>query len=106
MLVCGLISLVIGCKKEEKKVVIASKPMTEQLIIVEMLTELIEAKTDIQVEQKMSIGGGTSNIHPAMEKKGEIDMYPEYTGTGWLFVLKEELIKDPTELYDAVKKRV
>lgn len=103
MLVCGLISLVIGCKKEEKKVVIASKPMTEQLILVEMLTGLIEAKTDIHVEQKMSIGGGTSNIHPAMEK-GEIDMYPEYTGTGWLFVLKEELIKDPTELYDAVKK--
>ncbi|MCG8484895.1 MAG: glycine/betaine ABC transporter substrate-binding protein [Clostridia bacterium] len=92
----------IGCSKEEKKVVIASKPMTEQYIIVEMLTYLIEKNSDITVEQKMGIGGGTSNIHPAM-LSGEIDIYPEYTGTGWLFVLKKELIHDPTELYEAVK---
>jgi len=92
-----------GCTKSEKKVVIASKPMTEQYILVEMLTYLIEGNTDITVEQKMGIGGGTSNIHPAM-LEGEIDIYPEYTGTGWLFVLKEELINDPTELYNATKE--
>ena len=96
--------LITGCAKEEKKVVIASKPMTEQYILVEMLTYLIENNTDITVEQKMGIGGGTSNIHPGMVS-GEIDIYPEYTGTGWLFVLKEELINDPTELYEAVKDR-
>jgi len=92
----------VGCTPKEKKVVIASKPMTEQYILVEMLTYLIEDNTDIIVEQKMGIGGGTSNIHPAMID-GEIDIYPEYTGTGWLFVLKEELINDPTELYMATK---
>ena len=93
-----------GCSKEEKKVVIASKPMTEQYIIVEMLTYLIEENTDIIVEQKLGIGGGTSNIHPGMVS-GEIDIYPEYTGTGWLFVLKEELINDPKDLYNAVKDK-
>ncbi|PKM67335.1 MAG: glycine/betaine ABC transporter substrate-binding protein [Firmicutes bacterium HGW-Firmicutes-2] len=93
-----------ACTKEEKKVVIASKPMTEQYILVEMLTYLIENNTDITVEQKMGIGGGTSNIHPGM-LSGEIDIYPEYTGTGWLFVLKEELINDPTKLYVAVKDK-
>jgi glycine betaine/choline ABC-type transport system substrate-binding protein len=96
-------SLFVGCSTEDKKVVIASKPMTEQYILVEMLTDLIEQETDIAVEQKMGIGGGTSNIHPGMEN-GEIDMYPEYTGTGWLFVLKEDLITDPNELYLAVKE--
>jgi len=96
-------SLFAGCSTEEKKVVIASKPMTEQYILVEMLTDLIEQETDITVEQKMGIGGGTSNIHPGMEN-GEIDMYPEYTGTGWLFVLKEDLINDPDELYRAVSE--
>ena len=35
------------------------------------------------------MGGGTSNIQPAMEK-GEFDLYPEYTGTGWNMVLKKE----------------
>lgn len=102
MMICILGTMLVGCGKE-KKVVIASKPMTEQYILVEMLTCLIEENTDITVEQKMGIGGGTSNIHPGMES-GEIDIYPEYTGTGWLFVLKEELINDPQELYEAVKK--
>jgi glycine betaine/choline ABC-type transport system substrate-binding protein len=68
-----------------------------------MLTQLVEANTDIKVEQKLGIGGGTSNIQPAMEK-GEIDIYPEYTGTGWLFVLKKDLINDPNKLYEEVKK--
>jgi osmoprotectant transport system substrate-binding protein len=99
----GILVFSAGCTKEEKKIIIASKPMTEQYIIVEMLTYLIEVNTDITVEQKMGIGGGTSNIHPAM-LSGEIDIYPEYTGTGWLFVLKKDLIADPQELYQATKE--
>lgn len=105
-----LLMTISGCsnnsettKEYSGKVVIAGKPMTEQYILVEILSQLIEAKTDLEVEQKQGIAGGTSNIHPAMEK-GEIDIYPEYTGTGWLFVLKEDLINDPQELYEAVKK--
>ncbi|MFP4479207.1 MAG: glycine betaine ABC transporter substrate-binding protein [Candidatus Izemoplasmatales bacterium] len=95
--------LLIACgDNQQDKVVIASKPMTEQYIIVHMLTYLIEDNSDLQVEQKLGIGGGTSNIHPGMVS-GSIDMYPEYTGTGWLFVLEEELISDPTELYQEVK---
>lgn len=97
-----LILSLSACSKEEKKVVIASKPMTEQYIIVEMLTLLIEANTDITVEQKMGIGGGTQNIHPAM-LEGEIDIYPEYTGTGWMQVLKQDFISNPMELYASVK---
>lgn len=95
--------LLQGCGGSDKKVVLASKPVTEQFILAEMLTLLIEAHTDLTVEQKLGIGGGTSNIHPAL-LNGEIDIYPEYTGTGWLFVLKEELIRDPEALYAAVKE--
>jgi osmoprotectant transport system substrate-binding protein len=102
MLLVFVLLFSAGCAKEEKKVVIASKPMAEQYILVEMLTYLIEGNTDIIVEQKMGIGGGTSNIHPAMVE-GEIDIYPEYTGTGWLFVLKEDLISDPQQLYTETK---
>ncbi|MCB2298759.1 glycine betaine ABC transporter substrate-binding protein [Clostridium tagluense] len=97
-----LVSLV-GCGSKTKKVVVASKPMTEQYILAEMITALIEGNTDIKVEKKLGIGGGTSNIQPAMIK-GEIDIYPEYTGTGWLFVLKKDLIRDPVKLYEEVKK--
>lgn len=87
---------------EEKKITLASKPMTEQFILAEMLIAVIEQETNITVEHKAGVGGGTSNIHPAMIS-GEIDMYPEYTGTGWMFVLEQDLINDPRELYNAVK---
>ncbi len=95
--------LLSSCSNNKDKVVVASKPMTEQYILAEMITFLIEEHTDLKVEQKLGIGGGTSNIHPAMEK-GEIDIYPEYTGTGWLFVLKNDLISDYDELYEKVKE--
>ena len=68
---------------------IASKPMTEQYVITEMLRELIEDRTDLSVELTQGVGGGTSNIMPAMES-GEFDLYPEYTSTGWNLVLGEE----------------
>ena len=67
---------------------IATKPMTEQYILGEMLDLLIEQDTDLDVALTQGVGGGTSNIMPAMES-GEFDLYPEYTGTGWNQVLKE-----------------
>ncbi|HBF2897808.1 TPA: ABC transporter permease subunit [Clostridioides difficile] len=70
---------------------IATKPMTEQYILGEMLDILIEKNTGLNVEITQGVGGGTSNIQPAMEN-GEFDIYPEYTGTGWNMVLnKNEL---------------
>ncbi len=68
---------------------IASKPMTEQYILSEMLAMLIEHESNIQVKITQGVGGGTANIHPAMEQ-GEFDMYMEYTGTGWNMILKKE----------------
>jgi osmoprotectant transport system permease protein len=86
-----------------KKIVVAAKPTAEQYILGEIISQLVENNTDIQVVRKFGIGGGTSNIHPAM-LKGEIDIYPEYTGTAWLFVLKEPQIDQPDSLYSALKK--
>ena len=68
---------------------IATKPMTEQYVLGEMLKILIEQGTDLDVELTQGVGGGTSNIQPAMES-GEFDIYPEYTGTAWNMVLKNE----------------
>lgn len=63
--------------------------MTEQYILGEMLSQLIEEKAGYKVELTKGIGGGTSNIQPAMEK-GEFDLYPEYTSSGWIMVLGHE----------------
>lgn len=99
-----LLTLTACSSQEPKTVVIASKPHSEQYILAEMLSLLIENHTDIKVEKKLGIGGGTSNIHPAM-LSGDFDIYPEYTGTGLLFVLKEDLITNPDELYKRVQDR-
>lgn len=76
-----------GAVKEPIKV--ATKPITEQFILGEMLKALIEGNSEYSVEVTKGIGGGTSNIHPAMEK-GEFDLYPEYTSSGWSIVLKHD----------------
>ncbi len=75
-------------KSKKDTIHIATKPMTEQYILGEMLGILIEDYTSLNVEITQGVGGGTSNIQPAMEK-GEFDLYPEYTGTGWNMVLKK-----------------
>lgn len=96
-----LVCLVLGfsaCGKKEP-IKIASKPMTEQYILTEIIAQLIEAETDYDVEITKGVGGGTTNIHPAL-LKGEFDLYPEYTRTAWLNVLKkEEMEKDDEKLY-------
>lgn len=68
-----------------------------------MLAILIEQETGTTVEITKGIGGGTANIHPAM-LKGEFDLYPEYTGTAWLYVLKNEPIFDQAVLLENLKK--
>lgn len=84
---------------------VATKPMTEQYILGEMLDILIEQDTGLNVEITQGVGGGTSNIQPAMES-GEFDLYPEYTGTGWNMVLKnsgvytEKLFSDLQTQYE------
>lgn len=98
LLTCVVCALSACGKKEPIK--IASKPMTEQYILTEIIAQLIEAETDYEVEITKGVGGGTTNIHPALVK-GDFDLYPEYTRTAWLNVLKkEEMEKDDDKLYE------
>lgn len=90
-------------KKEQGTIKIASKPMTEQYILTEILGQLIENDLGVKVEITKGVGGGTTNIHPAL-LKGDFDLYPEYTGTGWITVLKHEKENDPDVLYENLKK--
>ena len=97
-------TLLTGCSKNSGTIKIATKPMTEQFILGEMLSLLIKDNTNLNVEITKGVGGGTSNIHPAIVK-GDFDLYPEYTGTGWSTVLKEEGIPDNDTLYKELKAK-
>lgn len=93
-----------GCaKKEQGTIKIASKPMTEQYVLTEIIGQLIEHDLGVKVEITKGVGGGTTNIQPAL-LKGDFDLYPEYTGTGWLTVLKKEQENDSDVLYENLQK--
>ena len=105
----GLLALYIcleflsGCESKKDTIHIATKPMSEQFILGEMLALLIEENSDLHVKITKGVGGGTSNIHPAMIK-GDFDLYPEYTGTGWLVILKKDTLLPPDQLFSELQK--
>ena len=103
-LTAGLaIGTLAGCGKEKEPIKIASKPMTEQYVLTEILGQLIENDLGVPVEITKGIGGGTTNIQPAL-LKGDFDLYPEYTGTSWMTVLKHEKEDDSDVLYENLQK--
>ena len=79
---------------------IASKNFTEQLILAEMMAQMIEKRTDLSVDRKFNLGG-TIICHQAL-KRGEIDLYAEYTGTGLMAILQLPAMNNPDEVYDRV----
>lgn len=70
-----------------RKIVVGAKNFTEQLILGEMIAQQIEHCAGLPVERRFHLGG-TLLAHQAM-LSGEIDVYPEYTGTALMTVLKE-----------------
>jgi osmoprotectant transport system permease protein len=86
----------------DKKIVIGSKNYSEQLILGHMMADLVESKTDIEVERKMNLGG--SQVAFSAIKNGDVDIYVEYTGTGLVNILNQSPQSDPNQVYDYVKK--
>ena len=79
---------------------VGSKNFTEQFILAELYAQVLEAN-GIKVERKVNLGG-TLIAHKALEEK-QIHMYPEYTGTMLLAVLKQDAMTDRKAVYDKVK---
>ncbi len=83
-------------------VTIGGKNFTEQEILGELLALLIESHSRITVERKLNLGG-TMICFNALEA-GDLGLYPEYTGTGLVSILKREAIADPAKAYETVKQ--
>ena len=81
------------------KIAVGSKDFSEQVILGEILAQSIEAKIGLPVERRFDLGGNLA--HEALVA-GEIDLYPEYTGTALLAILHGEPVKDPREVYRRV----
>jgi len=82
-------------------VTVGSKDFTEQFILGEMYALVLE-NNDIKVERKLNLGG--TPVAQAGLESGQIDLYPEYTGTGLLTVLKQPANSDQKQVFDTVSK--
>ncbi|OVE80982.1 hypothetical protein BVY03_04810 [bacterium K02(2017)] len=67
---------------------IGSKKFTESYLLAEIMAQKIENETNLKVERKFGLGG-TLICYEAL-KNGEIDIYPEYSGTALKTLIKTD----------------
>ena len=88
---------------EGVSITVGSKDFTENIILGEILVQALEAN-GADVTNQVNIGG-TEVARDALTS-GEIDVYPEYNGTGWTVHLGEENpSQDPEELYNVTAEK-
>jgi osmoprotectant transport system permease protein len=102
-------SLFKPARKGNKGVVrLGSKIFAEQYILINMYRMLIMGYTDLKVITKTGLGG-TKICFDALTN-GEIDCYPEYTGTGLLVMLQpgasvlSSIMSSKSKVYDYVQQ--
>lgn len=89
-------------ESEHGTIIVGSKDFTEEFILAEMYAQLLE-NAGFNVVRRLNLGG--TPIAQAAILKGEIDLYPEYTSTALLTVLKEQPQHDPEQIYRTVKSQ-
>jgi osmoprotectant transport system substrate-binding protein len=103
VLLLGVVLVLAGCDlggQEAATIRVGSKNFTEAFILAEMYALLLE-DAGFKVERKFNLGG-TPIAHEALVR-GDIDLYPEYTSTGLLTVLKEPPLPDAQAVLEAVR---
>lgn len=92
--------LLVGCPRP-RPITVGSKNFTEQVLLGEIAAQQLERRLGVTVSRKLNLGG-TLLAHEALVA-GQIDLYPEYTGTALTAVLKLPLQSDPKAVWDRVK---
>jgi len=86
---------------ETKKIVVGAKDFTEQYVLGNLISLLLQ-ENGFRVEEKF---GTAAAITRAGLISGQIDLMPDYTGTASAVYFKyPEKINDPVKLYEMVKK--
>lgn len=89
-----------SCGSGSSGIAVGSKNFTEEVLLGELYAQVLE-KHGLHVNRKLNLGG--TDIAMAALQRGEIDLYPEYTGTALLVQLKEAPLASARAIYDRVK---
>ncbi len=84
-----------------KPITVGSKNFTEQVILGEIVAQHVSLRLSQRVDRKLNLGG-TLLAHQALVK-GDLDFYPEYTGTALTAILKLPLSSDPAKVLARVR---
>ena len=99
-IVAGLSLLLAGCGSTGR-IVVGSKNFTERVILGEIVAQQLE-RAGMKVDRKLNLGG-TLLAHQALVS-GQIDLYPEYTGTALTAMLKLPVSRDAAEVENRVRQ--
>ena len=85
--IAGLAIAPIACSQRGSSpaIKVGSKNFTEELLLGEMYAQLL-THAGYPVEKRLNLG--SVEVAMAALERGDIDVYPEYTGTALLVVLK------------------
>lgn len=87
---------VAGCRaRGASPIRVGSKNFTEQIVLGELAAQALEAE-GLRVERRLDLGG-TFLCQRALVA-GELDLYPEYTGTAFAAILKEKPVSDAAKV--------
>lgn len=84
-------------------IVVGSKPFAESYLLAELFAQLLESR-GVAVTRKAGLGA-TEVAFPALVS-GAIDVFPEYSGTGLLVILKAPREGDRTAVFDRVSREM
>lgn len=79
---------------------VGSKNFGENITVAEVYAQTLE-RAGLRVERHMNLG--STQIAMAALQRGDIDLYPEYTGTGLIDVLHLPPMRDAQALYARVR---
>jgi glycine betaine/choline ABC-type transport system substrate-binding protein len=95
-----LVAAFSSCSGGKDRIVVGSKNFTENLLLGELLAQHIEVRTGLIVDRRLNLGG-TFLCHQAL-LSGQIDVYPEYTGTALTAILEQPVLRDAGDVFRAV----
>ena len=91
-----------GCSDDRRRITVGSKNFLEQVLLGELIAQHIERRLGVTVDRRLNLGG-TMLAHRAL-LNGDIDLYPEYTGTALTAVLDLPPSADAQSVRDRVKR--
>ncbi len=92
--------LLVACGSEDGTIQVGSKDFTESLIVSEIYALALEDNGH-DVERVQNIA---TSVIPQSLESGEIDLYPEYTGTALITIFNLPLETDPDTVAETIRE--